>query len=125
MQTIRQLLPVSVEHPAALRRDLRMRTGRIVDVPRFEWRGSMLDVARHFLPAEAVRRHIDAMALHKLNRLHLHLSDDQGWRIEIASWPNLAAYGGRTQVGGGAGGYYTQREYADLVAYAAERFVTI
>jgi hexosaminidase len=125
VQTIRQLLPVSVEHPAARGRDLRMRTGRIVDVPRFEWRGAMLDVARHFLPADDVRRYIDAMALYKLNRLHLHLADDQGWRIEILSWPKLATVSGSTEVGGGAGGYYTQREYAELVAYAAERHVTI
>ncbi len=125
VQTIRQLLPVSVEHPASLGRSLRMPAGRIVDAPRFAWRGSMLDVARHFIGVEAVKRHIDAMALYKLNRLHLHLSDDQGWRIEIASWPNLTRHGASTQVGGGPGGYYTQRELADIVAYAAEHFVTI
>ena len=125
VQTIRQLLPASVEHPAARGRELRMPTGRIVDAPRFAWRGSMLDVARHFIGVDAVKRHIDAMALYKLNRLHLHLSDDQGWRIEIDSWPNLARHGGSTQVGGGPGGFYTQRELADIVAYAAERFVTV
>jgi hexosaminidase len=65
------------------------------------------------------------MALHKLNRLHLHLADDQGWRIEIKSWPNLAAHGGSTEVGGGSGGFYTQEQYAALVRYAADRFVTI
>jgi hexosaminidase len=96
-----------------------------VDQPRFAWRGAMLDVSRHFLGVESVKRYIDLISLHKLNRLHLHLSDDQGWRIEIRSWPKLTEHGGSTQVGGGAGGYYTQEEYADLVRYAEERYVTI
>ncbi len=124
-QTIRQLLPHSVEHPAAVGRKLSLPTGHITDSPRFEWRGIMLDVSRHFLPAPDVKRFIDAMALYKLNRLHLHLSDDQGWRIEIKSRPNLTAIGGSTKVGGGAGGFYTQAEYIDLVAYAAVRFITV
>ncbi|HVF40775.1 MAG TPA: beta-N-acetylhexosaminidase [Gemmatimonadaceae bacterium] len=124
-QTIRQLLPASVEHPAALRRSLRLPAGRISDAPRFEWRGMMLDVSRHFLPPRDVKRFIDLLALYKLNRLHLHLSDDQGWRIDIKSRPELARIGGSTQVGGGPGGYYTQPEYSDIVAYAARRFITI
>jgi hexosaminidase len=85
----------------------------------------MLDVARHFFTADDVKRYIDLMALHKLNRLHLHLSDDQGWRIEIKSWPNLALYGATTEVGGGAGGYYTQAQYSEIVRYAADRFITV
>jgi hexosaminidase len=85
----------------------------------------MLDVSRHFFGPEEVRRLIDLLALYKVNRLHLHLSDDQGWRIEIRSWPNLALYGGSTQVGGGPGGYYTRQEYADLVAYARSRYITV
>jgi hexosaminidase len=85
----------------------------------------MLDVSRHFLPLEAVKRHVDHMALYKLNRLHLHLSDDQGWRIEIRKYPRLARHGGSTQVGGGPGGYYTQAEFRELVRYARERYVTI
>lgn len=125
VQTLRQLLPAAVEHRAAVGRRLFLPAARIVDAPRFAWRGAMLDVARHFLPAEDVKRFIDGMALYKLNRLHLHLSDDQGWRIEIRSWPNLAQFGGRSQVGGGAGGHYTQEQYADLVAYARDRYVTI
>jgi hexosaminidase len=72
-----------------------------------------------------VQRYIDEIALYKVNRLHLHLSDDQGWRIVINSWPNLAIYGGSTEVGGGAGGYYTQDEYRQIVAYAASRYITI
>ena len=125
VQTMRQLLPPSIEHPGALNRNLRIPAGVVVDAPRFAWRGSMIDVARHFLPIEELRRHVDRMALYKLNRLHLHLSDDQGWRIEIKSWPNLTAVGGSTQVGGGAGGFYTQEQFAELARYAAERFVTI
>jgi hexosaminidase len=124
-QTIRQLLPWSIEHRGALNRRLRMFGARITDTPRFGWRGAMLDVSRHFIDAEAVKRYIDAIALYKLNRLHLHLSDDQGWRIEIASRPNLVAIGGSTQVGGGPGGYYTKAQFADIVAYATSRFITI
>jgi hexosaminidase len=85
----------------------------------------MLDVARHFFGVADVQRFIDLIALHKLNRLHLHLSDDQGWRIAIASWPNLARHGGSTAVGGGAGGYYTHADYVAIVEYARRRFVTI
>ncbi|MEP7383825.1 MAG: beta-N-acetylhexosaminidase [Gemmatimonadota bacterium] len=125
VQTLRQLLPVGVEYHAATARRLVVPGVRIDDRPRYAWRGAMLDVARHFLPADDVKHFIDGMALYKLNRLHLHLSDDQGWRIEIMSWPNLTAMGGRSQVGGGYGGSYTQAEYADLVAYAAERYITI
>jgi hexosaminidase len=97
----------------------------IVDRPRFAWRGAMLDVARHFFSVDDVKRYIDLIALYKINRLHLHLADDQGWRIEIKSWPQLTERGSSTEVGGGAGGFYTQQQYSDLVAYAADRFVTI
>jgi hexosaminidase len=125
VQTIRQLMPASVESPAAMNRTLRIPSAVVTDVPRFSWRGSMLDVARHFLPADEVKKHVDRMASYKLNRLHMHLADDQGWRIEIKSWPNLATTGGSIQVGGGSGGYYTQEQFTDLVRYAAERFITI
>jgi hexosaminidase len=104
---------------------MRMPLGRITDEPRFEWRGVMLDVARHFFPPDAVKRFIDNMALYKLNRLHLHLSDDQGWRIEIPSRPRLTSIGAGTQVGGGPGGYYSTAEWSDLVSYAQARFITI
>ncbi len=93
--------------------------------PRFEWRGVMLDVARHFFAPADVKRFIDAISRYRLNRLHLHLTDDQGWRIEIKSWPRLAGVGGATAVGGGRGGFYTQEEYEELVRYAAERGVTV
>jgi hexosaminidase len=97
----------------------------IVDHPRFEWRGAMLDVARRFLPVAGVKRYIDLIALYKMNRLHLHLTDDQGWRIEIKSWPELARRGGATAVADGPSGYYSQEEFVDLARYAAERFVTV
>jgi hexosaminidase len=85
----------------------------------------MLDVARHFFSVSDVTHYIDLLASYKINRLHLHLSDDQGWRIEIRSWPNLALYGGSLEVGGGPGGYYSQSDYAYIVAYAQSRFVTV
>jgi hexosaminidase len=125
VQTIRQLLPWSVEHRDAMNRRLWLPGARITDTPRFAWRGAMLDVSRHFINADAVKRYIDLMALYKLNRLHMHLADDQGWRIEIASRPNLTTHGGSTQVGGGPGGYYTKAQFADIVAYATSRFITI
>jgi hexosaminidase len=117
VQTLRQLLPVQGPR--------RIGSVHIRDRPRFAWRGAMLDVARHFRSVRDVKRFVDLMALYKLNRLHLHLSDDQGWRIAIAGWPRLATHGGSTEVGGGKGGYYTRAQYEDLVRYAAARYVTV
>ena len=82
----------------------------------------MLDVARHFFPVADVKRLIDLAALLKLNHLHLHLTDDQGWRIAIDQWPRLTEYGGGTEVGDGPGGYYTKADYREIVAYAADRY---
>lgn len=124
-QTLRQLLPPAVEYTAALPRPMKVPGVHVSDRPRFAWRGAMLDVARHFRTVAEVKRFVDLMALYKLNRLHLHLADDQGWRIEIPSWPSLTKIGGSTQVGGLGGGFYTRAEYADIVAYARERFITI
>jgi hexosaminidase len=125
VQTLRQLLPPEIESSTAQPGPWAVAGGRIVDYPRFAHRGAMLDVARHFFPVAVVQRYIDEIALYKVNRLHLHLSDDQGWRIAIDSWPNLAIYGGSTEVGGGPGGYYTQADYRAIVAYAATRFITV
>jgi hexosaminidase len=125
LQTLRQLLPWSIEYQAARPRPISVPFATIVDRPRFPWRGAMLDVARHFFGEVEVKRYIDLIALYKLNRLHLHLSDDQGWRIEVKSWPHLTKHGGSTAVGGGRGGYYSQEQYADLVKYAQDRFITI
>jgi len=100
----------------------------ISDHPRFAWRGLLLDSARHFQSPEFVKRFIDQMAQHKLNVLHWHLTDDQGWRIQIRKYPLLTEIGAwRTPPGGGRryGGYYTQDEIRDIVRYAAERCVTI
>ncbi|MEU9889447.1 family 20 glycosylhydrolase [Sphaerisporangium sp. NPDC051011] len=125
VQTLRQLLPADVESTTVRPGPWVVPGGRVVDHPRFAYRGAMLDVARHFHPVATVKQYIDRIALYKVNHLHLHLSDDQGWRIAIDTWPRLATYGGGTQVGGGAGGYYTKAQYQDIVAYAAQRYVTI
>jgi hexosaminidase len=109
----------------------------IEDAPRFAWRGLMLDVARHFLPKDDVLRYIDLMAVHKLNVLHLHLTDDQGWRVEIERHPRLTEIGAwrrRTRLGWGEharwderphGGYYTKDDLREIVAYAAARHVAV
>jgi hexosaminidase len=125
IQTLRQLLPPAIEQPVVQAGPWPVPAGAIRDYPRFGWRGAMLDVGRHFFPVETIKRYIDLLAGYKINRLHLGLTNDQGWRIAIQSWPRLAAYGGSTQVGGGPGGYYTQAEYAELVAYAQSRYITL
>ena len=124
-QTLRQLLPAAIEGTTVQPGSWRLPGGRIVDHPRFAWRGAMLDVARHFFTVAEVKRFIDLIALYKLNVLHLHLTDDQGWRIAIVSRPRLATHGGSTQVGGGPGGSYTQPQYAEIVGYARDRHVTV
>jgi hexosaminidase len=124
-QTLRQLLPPAAHSPEPRSGPWDISGGEVVDRPRFGHRGAMLDVSRHFFTVEEVKRFVDQIALYKLNVLHLHLTDDQGWRIEITSWPKLATVGGATQVGGGPGGYYTQAEFRDLVGHAAARGVTV
>lgn len=138
-QTLRQLLG-----PQAFRRAPLPHGGvavlpqqTIEDGPRFAWRGMLLDVARHFLPKDGVLRYLDLLAAHKLNVLHLHLTDDQGWRIAIARYPKLTEVGGwreRTKIGHRAsplwderphGGYYTQDDIREIVAYAARRHITV
>jgi hexosaminidase len=125
VQTLRQLLPSTVDGPEWTAGPWTFAGGEVRDHPRFAHRGAMLDVSRHFFTVAEVRRFIDQLSRYKLNVLHLHLTDDQGWRIEIKGWPRLAVYGGSTRVGGGPGGHYTQREYRDLVAYAADRHITV
>lgn len=109
---------------------------RIEDAPRFAWRGMMLDVARHFRTPDEVKALLDQMALHKLNTFHWHLTDDQGWRIEIKQYPKLTEVGGCRIPAGAAGrdadgkpkpycGYYTQEQIRDIVQYAADRFITV
>ena len=84
----------------------------------------MLDVSRHFFTSSRSSA-TSTTPLYKINMLHLHLSDDQGWRIAINGWPRLATYGGSTAVGGGKGGHYTQADYTQIVRYAAERYMTV
>jgi hexosaminidase len=125
VQTLRQLLPPAVESHMTIRQPWTIPAVSIQDSPRFPWRGAMLDVARHFFTVKEVKQYIDALALYKMNVLHLHLSDDQGFRVAIDSRPRLTEIGSVTQVGGGEGGFYTKADYAEIVRYAAERFITI
>ncbi|MEN8121205.1 MAG: beta-N-acetylhexosaminidase [Bacteroidota bacterium] len=125
IQTLRQILPAKIESSDVQSGSWRIATGTIKDYPDYSYRGAMLDVCRHFFSVDDVKRYIDLLAYYKMNVLHLHLSDDQGWRIEIKSWPNLTTHGGSTQVGGGEGGFYTQEQYKEIVEYAQERYITI
>ncbi|MFI6660148.1 beta-N-acetylhexosaminidase [Streptomyces sp. NPDC050523] len=137
-QTLRQLLGPDAFRRAPLPdRHWRLPVTHIQDSPRFRWRGLMLDVARHFMPKEGVLRHLDLMAAHKLNVFHFHLTDDQGWRVEIKRYPRLTEVGSwraRTKIGHRAsplwedkphGGFYTQDDIREIVAYAAERHITV
>jgi len=100
VQTLRQLLPAEIDRASLQPGPWLIQTGTISDSPRFAWRGAMLDVARHFFSVADVTKYIDLLAYYKINRLHLHLSDDQGWRIQIKSRPNLTLYGSSLEVGG-------------------------
>jgi hexosaminidase len=117
VQTLLQLVPV--------RAPFKVPGGEVLDHPRFAYRGAMLDVARHFFTVDQVKRYIDEIATYKINYFHLHLSDDQGWRIAVNGWPKLTGIGAGTEVGGGAGGFYTSDDYRAIVAYAASRFITV
>ncbi|MCG5452869.1 beta-N-acetylhexosaminidase [Micromonospora sp. NIE111] len=125
VQTLRQLLPAGIESPSPVTACWALPGGTITDAPRFSYRGAMLDVARHFFAVEDVLRVVDHLARYKLNHLHLHLTDDQGWRIAVDSWPKLTTVGGTTEVGGGPGGHYTKADYARIVSYAAARHITV
>lgn len=141
LQTLYQLMPVEI-YGKKLNADKKWsaRAVEISDAPRFAYRGLHLDVCRHFFPVEFIKKYIDAMAIHKLNTFHWHLTEDQGWRIEIKKYPKLTEIGSRrdeTMVGyyydrlpqqfdgKPYGGYYTQAEAREVVAYAKERFITI
>lgn len=125
VQTLRQLFPSSVEGAELAKGKIKIGAGTIQDKPEYAYRGFMLDVARHFFSVEDVKHVIDLVSKYKINFLHLHLTDDQGWRIEIKSWPLLTEIGGKTEVGGGEGGFYTHEQYKDIVAYAQSKFITI
>jgi hexosaminidase len=125
VQTLHQLLPAAADATRKQPGPWRVPAGVITDHPRYPYRGAMLDVARHFFSVPTVEHYINEISLYKINYLHLHLSDDQGWRIGIHGWSRLTSVGGATEVGGGTGGYYTQAQYKDIVAYAKSRDVTI
>jgi hexosaminidase len=125
IQTLRQALPAAIEKTDKQSGSWKIPTGTIRDYPTYAYRGAMLDVARHFFSVEDVKRYIDLISAYKMNVLHLHLSDDQGWRIEIKSWPKLTSEGSKSEVGGGEGGFYTQEQYKDIVKYAQDRYITI
>lgn len=142
LQTLIQLMPVEI-HDASAEHNITMIELPIVsinDAPRFPYRGAMMDVARNFLPKETVLKFIDLMAIYKLNRLHMHLTDDQGWRIEIKKYPKLTevgSYRSQTQVGHSdyywprrydgieQSGFYTQEDIREIVQYASDRFITV
>lgn len=131
MQTLIQLLPVEKSNT------LKIAAVTVKDEPRFEYRGAMLDVARHFFPVSFVKKYIDYLALHKLNYFHWHLTEDQGWRIEIKKYPKLTEIGSKrngTIVGRypgtgndntPEGGFYTQEDVKEIVKYASDRFITV
>ena len=135
-QTLRQLLPVAVARGERAG-VIELPVAEIADKPHFAHRGGMLDVCRHFFTADDVKTFIDILAMHKLNRFHWHLTDDQGWRIEIKQYPKLTEVGAfrdrcNLQAEADApkdsvpyGGFYTQDEIRDIVQYAAKRFITV
>jgi hexosaminidase len=126
VQTLRQMLPPEIESRSPRTERMEVPCVNIQDTPRFSWRGLMLDCSRTFLPLAYVKRTIDRMALYKLNVLHLHLTDDQGWRLEIKKYPRLATVGARfADRYGGGGGFYSQQEMRELIAYAKERNITV
>lgn len=131
VQAIRKALPV-LENAD----DILLPGAKVEAAPRFEYRGMMLDCARHFFPAEFVKKYIDLIALHSMNRLHWHISDDQGWRFNVPGYPRLVEVGSKraqtvaghnSELGDGVpyGGYFTDDEIRSIVKYAADRYITI
>jgi hexosaminidase len=137
VQSLIQLLPITNSKSAGTNSKLQIPNAIITDQPRFSYRGTHLDVSRHFFPVSFIKQYIDYLALHKLNTFHWHLTDDQGWRIEIKKYPKLTSVGGwrnGTIIGRYPGkgndsihygGFYTQEEVKDVVQYAATRFITV
>ena len=127
-QTLRQLLPAEIEGSELVDPPdggWRLPMVTVRDAPRYEWRGAMLDLARHFFDVTTIAAYIDQLAAYKINRLHLHLTDDQGWRIELPSWPDLTGIGGQTDIDGGAGGWLSADDYRRITDYAARRHITV
>lgn len=128
MQTFMQLLPAEIESPVVVNGIAWIvPCVSVKDEPRFEYRGVMLDPCRHFIPVENLKKQLDVLALFKINRMHWHLTDDQGWRIEIKKYPKLTETGSKRIDGEGTeyGGFYTQEQVKEVVKYAADRFITV
>jgi hexosaminidase len=138
VQTLFQLLPPDIYSPVKIRQgNWTMPCAEITDKPRFAWRGMHLDVCSHFFPVDYIKRYLDLMAIHKQNVFHWHLTEDQGWRIEIKRYPELTQKGSirkETVIGEYSsgiydgipyGGFYTQDEVREIVRYASERFITV
>lgn len=128
MQTLMQLLPAEIESPKkVLIQEWNIPSVLISDAPRFEYRGIMLDVCRHFRSVDFIKKQLDVMAMFKINRFHWHLTEDQAWRVEIKKYPKLTEIGSSRVEGEGFvhEGFYTQEQIKDIVAYAAERFITV
>jgi hexosaminidase len=129
IQTLRQLLPPAIYGSRkAEGEDWSVPCLKITDYPRFGWRGLLIDPARHFIPVKDFKHYVDAMAVHKLNRLQIHLTDNEGWRIEIKRYPKLTTVGSKSDRSGrgpGHGGFYSQSDMRDIVRYALDRHITI
>jgi hexosaminidase len=141
IQSLRQLLPAEIENKVNHTEELTIPAVEIIDSPRYAYRGMHLDVGRHFFPVASVKKYIDLIAMHKMNTFHWHLTEDQGWRIEIKKYPKLTEIGGfrkGTAIGlAGSknapytyddvpyGGFYTQEEIKEVVAYAGARHITV
>ena len=137
IQTLRQLMPASMEAGDGTLKELTIPSVAIKDNPRYKYRGMHLDVARHFFPVDFIKKYIDLIAMHKMNTFHWHLTEDQGWRIEIKKYPKLTEVGAwrnGTIVGHHPGtendqkkygGFYTQEDIKEIVAYATEKHVTV
>ncbi|MEJ2617154.1 MAG: beta-N-acetylhexosaminidase, partial [Ignavibacteriaceae bacterium] len=123
IQTLWQLLPYKVKNTE----QIKIQNCEITDWPRFSWRGLNLDCARHFMTKDFIKRYIDILAYYKFNVLHWHFTDDQGWRIEIKRYPKLTQIGAWRKEADGSiyGGFYTQEDIKEIVAYAKQRFITI
>ncbi len=137
VQTLRQLMPTWTFGKSLSKEALKVPCVWIEDVPRFGWRGAHLDVGRHIMPVEWIKKYLDTLALHKMNSFHWHLTEDQGWRIEIKKYPKLTSvgawrketmlghYNDQKWDGKPYGGFYTQEEVKEIVKYAAERHINV
>ncbi len=125
IQTLVQIVPLDCANCKGKEDNYILPGGYIKDYPEYSYRAAMLDVGRHFFSVDDVKSYIDIISAFKMNYFHLHLSDDQGWRIEIKSWPKLTSVGSKSEVGDGKGGYFTQEDYKSIVKYASDRHITV